>query len=120
MIKIIPMDKSFVCYECDAEKMVEIVIGKKSHAICQVCGEIISSINEVKRPKWHKTPPDMPSYCDPWNNINLIAETGKEFFFWPDWVGYFEELYGVKIIKKNPKDDDMEYWADEYKKWDYK
>lgn len=48
--------------------------------------------------------PFYATYC-----IKLKTDEGKDFQLSCFWCGYFETLYGAKIVSKQPIDDDLEF-----------
>lgn len=40
------------------------------------------------------------------SSIILLLDNGKEWQFWPQWIGYFESLQGAEII---PDESDMKF-----------
>jgi hypothetical protein len=63
---------------------------------------------ELDKPEWHKI--DLSEFglssISEEDLINLKLDNGKEWQFWPFWIGYFETLYGAEIIIDN---DDMSF-----------
>jgi len=55
-------------------------------------------LDEVPKPKWHKIKRESIHEDQEHNLINLPTDNGEEVQFWPPWCGYFETLYGAKII----------------------
>ncbi len=41
--------------------------------------------------------------------LRLKLDNGNFVQFWPSWIGYFESLYGAKVISKSPVDNDLEF-----------
>jgi hypothetical protein len=62
--------------------------------------------DEVERPAWHSVAESrFISEHDVHNMLNLPMDGGKEIQFWPPWCGYFETLYGAKIVIDSPEAD---------------
>jgi hypothetical protein len=52
--------------------------------------------DKVPKPKWHSVKFE---YKDQEHvMINIPMDDGQEVQFWPPWCGYFETLYGAKIV----------------------
>jgi len=54
--------------------------------------------DEIPKPKWHNISTRGISKDTEHNLINVPADNGKEYQFWPPWCGYFETLYGAEIV----------------------
>jgi hypothetical protein len=66
------------------------------------------SMEKVDRPEWHKVESEV---CKdhPWLLLNLPLDNGEEFQFNPPWCGYFDGLYGAKIILNVLVDPDASF-----------
>ena len=53
-----------------------------------------------EKPEWHNVNAE---HTEGHNLINLITDDGKDFQFWPFWIGYFESLNYVEIVTKKDK-----------------
>lgn len=65
--------------------------------------KIVSTI-EKEEPDWLVKPDQKNSYN--YHSIILYTDNGKPWQFWCPWCGYFEGLYGAKIINA---DSDLEF-----------
>lgn len=55
---------------------------------------------KIEEPEWHKGKPD--------NSILLKTDSGVEYWNSTFWCGYFERLYGAKVVVS--QNDTIEFW----------
>jgi len=63
--------------------------------------------DEVPEPKWFNVN-ERDKYIRH-HLINLPMDNGKEVQFYAPWCGYFETLYGARIIVDPEEESDMEF-----------
>jgi hypothetical protein len=54
--------------------------------------------DEVPKPDWLSVDSSMVSESSIHYLLNIPMDNGEEVQFWAPWCGYFEELYGARII----------------------
>jgi len=82
----------------DLEKAKQALQRIKEHYRWYQSKESYWSREKVEKPEWHNVNSEHVYLSGEHNLLNLEMDNGNEVQFWPPWCGYFEGLYGAKIV----------------------
>lgn len=59
----------------------------------------------AEKPKWHNVNSKGLGSDHYYCLLNIRMDNGVDVQFWPPWCGYFEQLYGARIINKKEEEE---------------